>query len=84
MTVSPGAKRSEIVGTHGDGWKVRVAAAPERGRANDDLLTLLGAALGAPVRIVGGRTGRRKVVEVEGLTEEEAGRRLGAAARKAS
>ena len=84
MTVSPGAKRSEIVGPHGDGWKVRVAAAPARGRANDDLLTLLGAALGAPVRIVGGRTGRRKVVEVEGLTEEEVGRRLGAAARKAS
>jgi uncharacterized protein (TIGR00251 family) len=84
MTVSPGAKRSAIVGAHGDGWRVRIAAPPERGRANDALVELLSAALGAPVRLVGGHTSRRKVVEVDGLTEEEAGRRLDAAARNAS
>ena len=32
LRVSPGAARTAIAGRHGDGWKVRVAAAPERGR----------------------------------------------------
>ena len=83
LTVSPGAGRSEIVGRHGEGWKVRVAAAPERGRANRELVALLADALGVhhgSVRVVSGAGSRRKVVEVEGLDEDEVARRLAAAA----
>jgi uncharacterized protein (TIGR00251 family) len=85
VIVMPGAARDEIVGRHGEGWKVRVAAAPERGRANAALVTLLADALRVErdsVRVVGGASGRRKVVQVDGLREEEAGRRLQAAARR--
>lgn len=84
VLLTPGARRSEIVGRHGDGWKALVAARPERGRANAALVTLLAEALAVRrdrVSIVAGHTARRKVVEVQGLGQEETDRRLRAAAR---
>lgn len=79
VTVSPGAARTELVGKHGDGWRARIAAPPERGRANDALIELLADALAVPrssVRVVSGRAAKKKVVEVDGLTTAEAERRL--------
>jgi uncharacterized protein len=79
VTVSPGAKRTELIGRHGDGWKARIAAPPERSRANAGLVALLAETLGVPkdrVRVVGGRTARRKVVEIAGLDGDEVARRL--------
>ena len=84
VILTPGASSNTIVGRHGDGWKVRVAAAPERGRANAALVALLAETLGVPpaaIRVAAGKTYRRKVVEIDGLDEEEAGRRLDAARR---
>jgi uncharacterized protein (TIGR00251 family) len=84
VTVTPGASRDKIVGRHDEGWKVRVAAAPQRGRANDAVVALLAEALGVDrgsVRIVAGHAARRKMDEIDGLGEKEAGRRLEAAAR---
>ena len=49
--------------------KVRVAAAPEAGRANKALIELLAGRLGvarSAVRIVGGETARNKWIEVDG------------------
>jgi uncharacterized protein (TIGR00251 family) len=82
VTVSPGAARSELVGRHGPGWKARVAAPPERGRANRALEEVLAEALGVcrdRVVVVAGHASRRKVVEVEGLEAPEVVRRLEAA-----
>lgn len=79
VTVSPGAARNELAGRHGDGWRARVAAQPERGRANAALVELLAGALGIPrarVRVVGGATARRKVVEIDGLDAESVDRLL--------
>lgn len=79
VTVSPGARRSELVGRHGDGWRARVAAVPERGRANEALCKLLAAALSVPrdsIRIVAGRGARKKIVEIDGLEPAEIERRL--------
>lgn len=79
VTVSPGAARTELVGRHGDGWKARVAAPPERGRANEALVELFAGVLDVPpasVRIVGGRSGRAKVVEVAELETVDVERRL--------
>ena len=79
LRVSPGARRSELVGRHGAGWKVRVAEAPEAGRANEAVLRLLANALAVPrdrVAVVVGATARDKVVELSGLTREEAEQRL--------
>jgi uncharacterized protein (TIGR00251 family) len=79
VTVSPGAARTELVGRHGDGWKARIAAPPERGRANEALVELLANALAVPrssVRVASGLAAKRKVVEVDGLAAREAERRL--------
>jgi uncharacterized protein len=84
IQLSPGARRTEIAGRHGDAWKVRVAAQPERGRANAALERLLAEALRVPpadVRLLAGHTSRTKVVEVEGLDSDEVDRRLHAASR---
>ena len=82
MRVSPGASRSAVVGRLGDAWKVRVRSAPERGRANAEVTRLLAEELGVAsrdVRVVTGHTSRDKIVEIVGLSLEEAERRLGAA-----
>ena len=79
LRVVPGAGRSEIVGRYGDAWKVRVGAAPERGRANAELLELLADRLGVrsgDLSIVSGRGARDKVVELRGLSAREVTRRL--------
>jgi uncharacterized protein len=70
VIVSPGAKRTEIVGRQGDAWKLRVAAAPERGHANEAVCRLLANALSVDERdvsVVSGRGARVKIVEVGGV-----------------
>ena len=80
LRVSPGANRSEVVGRYGDSWKVRVVAAPERGRANEALCSLLADVLDIPrrsVSVVAGHSARVKVVEIDGLDAAEIDSRLG-------
>jgi uncharacterized protein (TIGR00251 family) len=65
--VQPNARRSEICGLHGDALKVRVAAQPAEGRANEALVALLAGALGVPkksVAVVQGTRSRRKTVSI--------------------
>jgi uncharacterized protein (TIGR00251 family) len=79
LRVSPGASRSEVVGRYREGWKVRVAAPAERGRANEALLALLSTTLSVPrerLSIIAGASGRDKVIALEGLALEEAECRL--------
>jgi uncharacterized protein (TIGR00251 family) len=79
IRVSPGARTTELVGRQGEAWKVRVAAPPERGRANDAVLKLLADRLRVPrgeLSLVSGASGRDKVVELRGLAADEADRRL--------
>jgi uncharacterized protein (TIGR00251 family) len=85
LRVVPGAQRSGIVGRHADGWKVRVAAAPEAGKANEALLRLLARTLELPRRdleLTRGTASRDKVVTLEGLTSEAANGKLAAAAER--
>jgi uncharacterized protein len=82
LRVSPGAGRAAIVGRYGEGWKIRVTAPPEGGRANDAVLRLLAEALAVPrdaLTLVSGRSGRDKIVELAGLGPALAERRLASA-----
>ena len=62
---------------------MRVAAVPERGKANEALIRLLADALElrpAAVAIVSGHTGRDKTIEVTGAITTELEQRLSRAA----
>jgi hypothetical protein len=77
--VQPGARRSEVVGPHGDALKVRVAAPPVDGKANRAVAALLADVLGVPrgaVELVAGAGQRRKRLRVRGVTLEHAGTQL--------
>lgn len=67
LHIQPGAKRTEIVGEHGDALKVRLAAPPVDGKANEALLVFLAERLEVPRRELELRAGlasRRKLVAV--------------------
>lgn len=81
VKVSPGARSDAITGWLGHVLKVRVTTPPERGKANEAVCRLLAAHLGLPARAVSvsrGATSRDKLVQVDGLSETEMRRRLGA------
>jgi uncharacterized protein len=81
--VQPGAGRSAVVGRHGTALKVRVAAAPEGGRANDACAALLGETFGVPASAVGlvsGPASRSKQFRLSGLDLDEFRRQLERAA----
>jgi uncharacterized protein (TIGR00251 family) len=63
----PGAKRTEVVGLHGDCLKVRLVAPPVEGRANTALIAFIADQFGVPQRavtIVRGEMARRKTVHI--------------------
>ena len=68
VKVIPRSKRSEIAGELADGTlKVRIAAPPERGKANEALITLLAAEFGVgreSVEIVSGHGSVLKLVRI--------------------
>ena len=71
VRVVPRASRSEVVGAHDGALRVRVAAPPVEGAANEELIRTLARALGVPPRNVGitaGHAGKTKKVRVAGAT----------------
>ena len=80
VKVHPRARRSAVTGRLGDAWKLDLTAPPVEGKANEECVRFLAELVGVPrarVRIVMGLTSRTKVVEIEGVTEEEFGRAAG-------
>jgi uncharacterized protein len=63
----------------GDAWKLSLAAPPVDGKANEECVRFFAELAGVPrsrVRIVTGLTSRMKVVEIEGVPQEDLERRL--------
>lgn len=74
VLVSAGSARPGVRGLHGAALKLAVRSAPEKGRANDEVETVLAEFLGLPrkqVRVVSGHTSRRKRVQVLGCTQAQ-------------
>jgi len=73
LHVQPGAKYSEVTGLHGEALKIRLAAPPIEGRANEALLRFIAERFNVPLRNVElkqGAQSRHKRVEVRGSAVE--------------
>lgn len=69
LHVQPGAKRTEVAGRHGEALKVRLAAPPLEGKANQALIAWLATVFAVPerrVRLLRGEKSREKLVEISG------------------
>ena len=74
VKVVPGSSRTAFVGLIGSMVKVKVATAPEKGKANECLMAFLASALGIrknDIEIVRGKTSQMKYVRVGGLSSKE-------------
>ncbi len=73
LHIQPGAKKTEFAGLHGDALKIRLAAPPVDGKANEALIKFVAETLKLPksaVNLKSGQTSRRKVLEVSGSSRE--------------
>lgn len=73
VRVVPRASKTAVAGEHDGALKVRVAAPPVEGAANEELLRFLARELGVPARsieIVAGRASKSKRVRVTGASVE--------------
>ncbi len=73
LHVQPGARQSEVAGLHGDALKIRLAAPPIEGRANEALLRFIAQRFDVPLRNIELKQGvqsRHKLVAVRGSSVE--------------
>lgn len=73
LHIQPGAKKTEVAGQHGEALKIRLAAPPVDGKANDCLIAFLAEKLGigkARLELVSGASSRAKRVRVAGITTD--------------
>ena len=68
--IQPGAKATEFTGLYGERAKIRLAAAPVNGKANQALIVWVAQHLGlakSQVTIVRGHSARKKTLAIKGL-----------------
>lgn len=74
VKVQPNASRTCLAGREGEFLKIRLAAPPVDGKANEALIEFLAKGLGVAksrVTIRAGLSSRRKLVQVEGCSEKQ-------------
>ncbi|MFA6185751.1 MAG: DUF167 domain-containing protein [Phycisphaerae bacterium] len=74
VKVVPAGSKTSIEGIYGDMLKVKLSAAPEKGKANEALIEFLAEKLGVKrkfVKIVSGQTSKVKQVAVEQMSQQE-------------
>lgn len=79
VKVQPRAKVTRVAGRMENAYKLQLAAPPVDGKANEACIAFLAEVAGVAksrVRIISGLTGRRKIVEIAGIGQEEMERRL--------
>jgi len=80
VKVVPGSSKTCVCGLLDEMLKVKISAAPEKGKANKCLVDFLAKKLGVKkkdINIVSGQTSPVKGIEVSGITEENLFSKLG-------
>jgi uncharacterized protein (TIGR00251 family) len=80
LRVQPRASRTELAGLHGDEIRMRIAAPPVDGAANEALVRFLAERLGvarSAVKVTSGAGSRSKTVIVSGVSRDQAAQQLG-------
>jgi uncharacterized protein len=80
VKVHPRARQNALTGELGDAFKLSLTAPPVEGRANEACIEFLANLLKVPrssVTIASGRSSRRKVIRVSGVSADEVHKRLG-------
>ena len=74
VRVQPNAGRNEVLGFKDDVLRMRIAAPPAKGKANQELITFLSDILEvrkSNLTIEKGATGKKKVISITGLTQTQ-------------
>lgn len=82
LHVQPGARKTEICGTYGEALKIRLAAPPVDGKANDCLVEFFARLLEVPraqIELMSGAASRQKRIRVSGVKPQAVERLLAAA-----
>ena len=78
--IVPGSSRTAVVGSLDSAIKIKVAAPPEKGKANQCLIAFLAKRLGIKkqaVTIVSGQTNPLKQIQIEGISAKTLLEKLG-------
>ena len=82
VKVLPNAGKNEVSGLTNGVWRIKIAAPPDKGKANKELIKFLSDILGLKkdhVIILKGQTSHNKLIAIDGLTQEEIISRLSVA-----
>ena len=74
VKVQPRAKKNRLAGKAHEEWKLQLIAPPVEGKANQACIEFFAHLLGiarSRVRLLSGEKSRHKVLELDGVTEEE-------------
>jgi uncharacterized protein len=74
IKVQPNARKNEIVGFSNDTLRLKIAAPPDKGKANKELIEFLSDALDlkkSDISILRGLTDHNKLIAIEGISLEE-------------
>ncbi|WP_426164852.1 DUF167 domain-containing protein [Pseudoduganella sp. R-34] len=77
VQIQANAKKTEVIGVLDDALKIKLAAQPIEGKANEALVKWLAGALGvsrSAVTLTHGQTNKKKLLEVSGVTLEDVAR----------
>ncbi len=79
VKIVPSSSRDQLAGWLGEALKIKVMAPPEKGRANAAVIAFLARQLGVEkqaIEVVSGHSSPAKVLQIDGLDNEELSARL--------